>query len=1712
MLKFSKSKNAKKAPLVIKDSIKHPDPTPDPVPVVSISTDVDYSESPKNQFRKKKKDRRKRITIAPFNRLQLAAAIIEYNDGNLVDEESEIDWSLQEIPSSQVRKPVIKQAPHSAIFIPFRKTIVPKPLDFFSGISLPQSPKNESPVTPASISGFGIVSEAGASRLGLGKDDDLETKKALETLSAKVEDDDDQEAEVLSEWGMDRLLIDPEKRLEKGKSKELMVTESLEESDSRLERDRRLQLKSGRLQTKDLSERNMVKSDLFDLNFSDLRAQNVSSNQPTGPDFLRETNEKDQGHDLLDDDQLMRQKAWVDREGRQILRPKSVIELHQTRMLYQQQRPNNRITNPQPSRNPKQRPRTRLITEQSALGKAVVRDLKKPQTTKRISRHLRSKSLSPSRAIESSLTSPKLFKYSTSAQTTNLGSSLGPSERPVDCGPESQLPSPRSRSKSAMDEPSTRSFILNNNPLQAVINRRSHHQRGNSTSSFSKLSALGSELIRKKKTSDDSVRPAPLSHPPSDAPVIGEEDSGSELRLKQRTSADIAERYQQSIALLESRKQEDIVYAIGSGPVSESGLVEEHEIKGGSSSQGGTGSKAISGVLANSGEGTSEFSLGAPRQFTSRFDPKVASVLSQANASVPTDQELEGAENRSVEDLDEEMYLEEEDVEQKPVYDDQRRIRFPNSLKPSVLIMPFPLTPDEQGSEEDEAPVEDFEMVDESVETEEAKAIRKLREQRPAGKLYGRSLMDELNSRKGAQKSRQMFVAFPAFTGDGRTKMFSNMLSPTDVNRPLSLYPTGDPTSDVDLGLPKSSSSPIHLANQALGATQSKFSQALIDSSKARKSVFGMDMIMKAELEKLKKIKEAEEREEREAEAKEAEKIAKKKGKRKKKKGVEEDEKEEQMKTQMKVRMSCLNENWDAVLEREIKPSPLPQPFVSRVSSIPLPVIEAIDKQEVIGDMRDWFNGTPAEYDRLKFRFPASFDAEEEEDYGFGSANSIARNLETQAERMTYKPLGNVFAGQVMERKQSVHSEAACLLLDTRVNTPASFIEADHETGLEKVKDDSDDDGMPLISFARQKRERQSQLNLPSITRVNLDNDNDDDDDVPLSKHRKSTLQMKARDSDEDDNRPLSYIGSKLLPQPKDFSRFSTNVTNLGDNSSGSKKNNLTLINSVTGNNDQLLSRDSFLGHIQVPKSASSHETDEELPLGIRASILMSKKHPPVDLTHDIDFSEGPIGSNSSDESDNVPLGYRANLWVEQQTKCPQESSMALKSQAPITSSLSKPDSKDSQDNNLQFTQAHIKSSINEDEEDDVPLGYRASAHILSTSIPASTYSNQKSPSASIPNPMLRAVLESSSKSIGGASDDIPLGMKFEDDIPLGKRMSEMNPLFSFPNRPPLNQGFPVRPSYQFPESMMQGSFLTPGLPANFTTGKVIDEDDVDDQVPLAQRASQLASKVKSLPKEIEQDEPPIQAVDQDSGIRLGELQNLKISDPKDGELAVGGNKSGDALEEAEAVRKCALASLEGKGTTEEDTDDDDVPLGFTRAAHSALATTDGKTLVKMKVKDNLSAKLGTKSLDQGAKVKEEEVAEEDEEDNDDDVPLGVSHLPTQNDFLQQQAMNLLIEQQNMAFGYAMMNSQFGNNNGLMMSNNNNVNSNNNMMMMIPNSGGGNDYSILNNEFQQDYHNGMVINETNQQQQLRQNQHRVLPNEENGKSLENVTRWRRDVE
>lgn len=84
------------------------------------------------------------------------------------------------------------------------------------------------------------------------------------------------------------------------------------------------------------------------------------------------------------------------------------------------------------------------------------------------------------------------------------------------------------------------------------------------------------------------------------------------------------------------------------------------------------------------------------------------------------------------------------------------RLRFPTSLRPKILVMPAPLA--------------DLAARDEEQEPEEAVEEPKPKIEREAGKLYGRSLMDELNERKMRQKAKNR-----AFQGDSRRAMTDNL-------------------------------------------------------------------------------------------------------------------------------------------------------------------------------------------------------------------------------------------------------------------------------------------------------------------------------------------------------------------------------------------------------------------------------------------------------------------------------------------------------------------------------------------------------------------------------------------------------------------------------------------------------------------------------------------------------------------------------------------------------------------------------------------------------------------------------------------------------------------------------------------------------------------------------------------------------------------------
>ncbi|KAH9816825.1 hypothetical protein DFH28DRAFT_191242 [Melampsora americana] len=1491
------------------DHPRDPPPLPHPTPDHQLTS----SSSP-FKIKKSKKP-------VPFNRLQLAAALLEYDP---IPEEplSDIQWNLQEIPP-QTHSLSIRNASQSAIFIPFRAAPLspPKP-DFFSGIGLRQA---QQPKSVHSGSGFGLADGSGRASISMdlrrsvaGK---IEGIDLLESRPATALDLDE-EAEVLSEWGLDNLLGDPAKK-DKGKPKALTDFDSASPNDAQNIRENQLRHRAGRLPN-DSDQPYQIKSDLFDFHFSDSRLQDANQTK---------TEDKFENVGVLDDEELLRQTTWCDPEGRKLVRPHTVYEMDKVRLGHLQPSQAGLL----PTRRPTQSfQRSRQPSKLSAQASTLLSQRRHSAmpTTHGSKRHSRTHSLPPTGVM-------------------NFGVHTGDDHR------------------TCARRTSTNTLSKTFNHISKSSTKQTHRR---SQSVGTRISTAFEVEFKKKKKVPISVDPGTsdsVDHDPE-----SQSPEAKAAKLKMRTSADIAQRYQQSIAMLEGRMSEDKAYQINSDTGSALGSDGRPEQGTGSQAgiSAGSGTRPLTAQSMSSAIHGSEFSIGAPKEFTSRFDPKVNSVLGDQNK---TESEPYGPEidEEEIEEMD---HVEEGESEETPIYDELGRIRFPTSLKPPVLIMPIPLTPNETVPEIQlqipQVNVNHPEHVDqveqhldqeegEVEETEEMRIKKKWAEQRPAGKLYGRSLIDELNSRKGAQKSRQM-----TFTGDGRKKMFADNLSPSDVTRPGSIYSNIDPDPEQAAeSLPKSPTSPSHLAYKALSASQNKFNQALISSSRARQSVFGMDRIMAAELEKLKRIKAAEDAELREMEAKAEAKELKKQKKKGKKKKATEDEEEEKLEAADRVksiRASHMLDQWDTMLLKDSSPSndlqPETRPSPRRESSIPLPVISAIDSDEGrVGNMEDWFKDTPhdrEDHTASPLHGFLGVDEDDDEDDGFGNVNSIARKLEIQAEKMNYKPLSNVHERQVMERGQSIESHAALLTM-TQQSSSASHIPIITQ---DEDSDEDDQDRVPLIDVARQ---RQSRL-------VNLRHEDDAEDNVPLAQHRKSMMQPKPlAEEDDDDNRPLSqHLSSHMLSKLNtDRSHPGSRVSQaMGTRASFDRRQSSHLHSPVSS--------------IHSPAGLSSHGTDEDIPLGIRATVLLAREHhPPIDLTHDSGSSEGLLGSSATHETDDVPLAVRASVMLSQKQPEPKA--------VPCSTGVDHKAASGPLDDEEKEALADSPSS----EDDEVPLGYRASSQFIA-GLPVT-----KPLRAPLQTCRTEEILNGSNRSIGGRSDDVPLGMKYDDDIPLGTRLSTLNPLYGAIgtgyNR--MSQ-FGSLNTFQVPNSRLRGSSIP-------LQSQIPDEDE-DDDVPLAKRASAMPSKVESRSSDIGPTHP---AASMKIGVIPASSQFNETEEIE--ELAVLTSPLDQSIHgvtspmKAENARADTLAALEGRNNPEENADDD-VPLGVTRAAHTSTGTVRRPKKKKNKVVDQITEEVKEVGVGVGGS-------------DEDDVPLAAQLPESQK---QQMMMKMLIEQQNSAFGYAL--------------------------------------------------------------------------------------------
>lgn len=154
---------------------------------------------------------------------------------------------------------------------------------------------------------------------------------------------------------------------------------------------------------------------------------------------------------------------------------------------------------------------------------------------------------------------------------------------------------------------------------------------------------------------------------------------------------------------------------------------------------------------------------------------------------------------------------------------------------------------------------------------------------RPPGKLYGRSLVDELEHRKATMRSKQR-----VFTGDDRPSMMargptqrSTLIDPTSLNqRPISQNVLARSETRPNLGRRGSLGGKPLLnfdEDQPSGLTPSP-------GVRGARSVFGVDTLWEREMTKLKEIESREEEERRRQEAADEERLRKKF---KKKKGKE---------------------------------------------------------------------------------------------------------------------------------------------------------------------------------------------------------------------------------------------------------------------------------------------------------------------------------------------------------------------------------------------------------------------------------------------------------------------------------------------------------------------------------------------------------------------------------------------------------------------------------------------------------------------------------------------------------------------------------------------------------------------------------------------------------------------------------------------------------
>ncbi|KAI9066780.1 hypothetical protein FKP32DRAFT_1645237 [Trametes sanguinea] len=387
---------------------------------------------------------------------------------------------------------------------------------------------------------------------------------------------------------------------------------------------------------------------------------------------------------------------------------------------------------------------------------------------------------------------------------------------------------------------------------------------------------------------------------------------------------------------------------------------------------------------------------------------------------------------------------------------------------------------------------------------------------RPAGKLYGRSLIDDLEARKAEMRGKQR-----VFRGDDRPSMMarsSTLIAPEELKRPASQHINSFSSQPNLTRRNSANAKPLLDFNEEIpGAPRhSLHPGGGLGASGNTKSVFGVDTLWERELAKLRVIEEQErqaEEERRKREAEEAAKALKKKGKKKKGKGKE----QEQEQSEVAGAVSPAPEGSPAVSEDK-PPSPslvLPEIPKTVTRRAPPPPGDDDDESDDDSDSSD----APAPAPRQQ---TSGWHSDEEE--------QGPRRIPGTGPR--YPQSGPPRLPQVVRQDDDSSEEDVPL-----VATIGRAVE--RQTRLRTGADDeSSDEEKPLVALLDKTKRKLSSVSgsslspraaLPGGSGANAGGNDDDDDDKPLGL-RVSRIPpgFGSTHNEDDDDKPLGLHPEQL--------------------------------------------------------------------------------------------------------------------------------------------------------------------------------------------------------------------------------------------------------------------------------------------------------------------------------------------------------------------------------------------------------------------------------------------------------------------------------------------------------------------------------------------------------------------------------------------------------